>query len=386
MSRLRKVVDAYKTAAVVAVNTLLLLVVINLGLGAQRFVRETVLKPSDPVTAQYGESVMVAYPGASREDVRAMLAETWNRRFRFHPYAQFVEGPFAGRFVNVHEAGFRSVGADRQAPWPPEPGRFNVFCFGGSTMFGYGVRDGQTIAAALQRALAQADAGREVAVYNFGQGWHQSEQQRVLLESLLTAGFRPDVVVMLHGLNDLNPDLWREPFGSGELRGFAEGERSWTGDARRMLLALPLGRAVQRAAGLGRSAERGAAETDAAEALARMERTRKLVRAAGAEFGFAAVFAWQPVPAYGFVPRAGMHPFAAQRADQAAMAAVGYALRLGEGAKWPLGADEVDCSGLHNEVEGAAYCDAVHYSPALSERIGRKLAEEIVARGVMARR
>ena len=69
--------------------------------------------------------------------------------------------------MNVHEAGFR-VGL-HQGPWPPAKDEMRIFMFGGSTLFGYGVRDEETISSQLQQFLA-GSTDTKVSVYNFGQG------------------------------------------------------------------------------------------------------------------------------------------------------------------------------------------------------------------------
>src|SRR6185503_15185425 len=103
----------------------------------------------------------------------------------YEAFTQFCERPFHGRFVNVSENGFR-VSA-QQGPWPPDADNFNIFLFGGSTTFGYGLPDSQTVASYLQDDLA-ARSSPHVRVYNFGRGSYVSEQERVLFEELLLAG------------------------------------------------------------------------------------------------------------------------------------------------------------------------------------------------------
>ena len=63
-----------------------------------------------------------------------------------------------------------------QGPWPPDDHDYNMFVFGGSTTFGYGVPDEQTIASHLQEVLSHQTA-REVRVYNFGRGMYRSSQE-----------------------------------------------------------------------------------------------------------------------------------------------------------------------------------------------------------------
>src|SRR5215510_7925924 len=89
------------------------------------------VRPSDPITLTYGKVPLEkVYPGKSREDVKALLQETWTRTPVFEPFLVSREKKFRGRFVNVSPEGYR-LGKD-QAPWPPEPARLNVFVFGGS--------------------------------------------------------------------------------------------------------------------------------------------------------------------------------------------------------------------------------------------------------------
>ena len=70
------------------------------------------------------------------------------------------------KYINVDENGFRMT--KNQGPWLPSPKYFNVFLFGGSTTFGYGIPDHQTIASYLQEFLSIVPLGKEARVYNFG--------------------------------------------------------------------------------------------------------------------------------------------------------------------------------------------------------------------------
>ena len=74
--------------------------------------------------------------------------------------------------------------------------------FGGSTAFGIGVPDDQTVASHLQTQLGTARDGREVRVYNFGRGAYYSSQERALFERLIVAGYVPNLAIFLDGLND----------------------------------------------------------------------------------------------------------------------------------------------------------------------------------------
>ena len=65
--------------------------------------------------------------------------EAWGYPAVYDPVVQFKEPAREGAYVNVDAAGFRR--GLRQAIWPPQDDRPSVFFFGGSTTFGYNVRD-----------------------------------------------------------------------------------------------------------------------------------------------------------------------------------------------------------------------------------------------------
>ena len=100
--------------------------------------------------------------------------------------------------------------------WPPQSKNFNIFLFGGSTTFGYGVSDNQTIASYLQEYLTK-NTDSNICVYNFGRGYYYLTQERILYEQLLTSGFVPDLAIFIDGLNDLAFNN-NEPFFTDRLR------------------------------------------------------------------------------------------------------------------------------------------------------------------------
>src|SRR5262249_8055207 len=119
----------------------------------------------DPVPAKYGELKLTAvYPGKSHEVIQDLLRETWSRPYVYGPFTEFKERPYRGNYVNVDEHGFRF--SKNQASWPPDPMTFNIFVFGGSKTFGYGVSDVDTIPSRLQEILRQT-LGKSVSIFNF---------------------------------------------------------------------------------------------------------------------------------------------------------------------------------------------------------------------------
>ena len=129
-----------------------------------------------------------------------MLREIYAERpLIFQPHTHDREAPFAGKYVNVSAEGFRKV--KHQRPFPPPANQKAVFLFGGSTQFGYGVRDDQTVSSNLQDLLDRDFPG-EFAVYNFGTGFDYTAQYRIRLENLLRKNLVPFAAITLHGLNE----------------------------------------------------------------------------------------------------------------------------------------------------------------------------------------
>ncbi len=136
----------YKAVAIVFLNLLIFFVLANLvcslylGYGRSRF---------GPLSVYPLSLTMKAYPGWREKDVEELLRETYyDARPKYDLIAQVRERATSGRFVNVDQAGFRRV--RDQGPWPPDASAENIFMFGGSTTFGYGVPDSETIASHLQ--------------------------------------------------------------------------------------------------------------------------------------------------------------------------------------------------------------------------------------------
>ena len=176
----------YTVAAVGLLNSILLLLLLNLVLYAVMRAR----RPPEPSRMPLASDLPKLYPGWAAADVKTLLDETSrNGEYEYQPFTDFRERPFRGRFVNVDPAGFRF--SKDQAPWPPRPQAINVFIFGGSTTFGVGLPDDQTIASYLQELAIADHPARPVAVYNFAVPAYFSSQELILFQQLLNAGFVP---------------------------------------------------------------------------------------------------------------------------------------------------------------------------------------------------
>ena len=127
-----------------------------------------------------------------------VLAGHW----QVHPWTGLINRQFASGYLNVDAHGQRAsaVPSSDHAGQPP----FEIWAFGGSTLFGWGVSDSYTVPSQLQAALQDRMSQRQVRVSNYGVPWYNSSHEVVLFATELRRASRaPDAVVFLDGLNDL---------------------------------------------------------------------------------------------------------------------------------------------------------------------------------------
>ena len=87
-------------------------------------------------------------------------AEDW------HPYVYWRRKPYTGKYINIDEKGLRKTIYPIDEPVKKKPVK-KVFMFGGSTMWGSGVKDEFTIPSLVGSGLAKQSIHAEVT--NFGE-------------------------------------------------------------------------------------------------------------------------------------------------------------------------------------------------------------------------
>ena len=296
---------AYVYVAVVFFNVVVLFVVVNL---AVRF-GEHVGRRDDPLIEHYGMARLLrAYPGWSEPDLRALLEERRElERFEYAPVTEVRVAARRGRYVNVSPVGFRYVA--NQGPWPPDPAALTVFLFGGSTAFGDGLADADTLPSRLQELLNAAGSTQRVWVYDFACPGHRSTEERLLFDQLVWWGAIPNVAIFVDGFNDsesgdeaVPPYLWGTKM-SEILRGLVE-EYEWS-DADPMsgvvsaAARLPAVRMTRHWLGKESNEDgKGASGVDSARIVDRWHTNRRMLGASAAAFGIRTLFVWQPAPFY----------------------------------------------------------------------------------------
>ena len=117
--------------------------------------------------------------------------------FDYKPFVDFGEIERSKEFTIVGESGNRCNFNDINKCRNPQGGENEIWIFGGSTTFGYGLKNNETISAHLQNLLQN-----KYNVINFGSGYYYSTQERIFLNNLLTKIDPPYAVVFIDGLND----------------------------------------------------------------------------------------------------------------------------------------------------------------------------------------
>ena len=188
-------VKLYQIIAVIVLNTLVILVVIEGGAGI-------ILRASSAQEAPLAEQVeefkhkqlSLSYYQAqewSRAywDEHMSVADHWD----YQPYIEWRTRPAQGEYINVDANGLRHTpGSECDAD------TFRIFMFGGSTMWGYGAPDWGTIPAYVQAGLSG-----DVCVVNYGDVGYNATQSLIKLIGELQRGNVPDMVIFYDGANEV---------------------------------------------------------------------------------------------------------------------------------------------------------------------------------------
>jgi hypothetical protein len=292
--------------------------------------------------------------------------------FEYQPWVGFSERVFHSDKLNVDQG----VPLPRRRSVAPAAatqvkGKKVIWMFGGSTMFGWGVPDDQTIPSHLARILAARMPDQEIRVVNNGHCFFYSSQEVLLFQMMLRAGQSCDVAVFLDGLNEINPG-WEDgkelPSLAGRAAKAFAREQAFTRSDGQYLAVSPqfppfrLGRAL----GFGKPPEAPPLNEEVMNAVvANVIRTYpfnvELARRTAAMKGIKPLFVWQPTPEDYFDPdRRNLRRADMNQRVLAVMKASDFRSLL---------------DIFQGENKDSVYIDAWHYGDRASQRIAEHLAD-----------
>jgi hypothetical protein len=374
-----KLGQLYSFIAVNLLSALVLFVLINIA--SSIYLSRSKASHSLPITKKYDQVVIDAYPHQTPEETKELLTETWSRPFQYAPYTMFREAASEGTFVNVHARGFRSnQSGGLFHDWPPNKSNqaLTIFVFGGSTVFGYGLPDNETIPARLEHHL-RARGLKEAQVYNFGMGSFTAIQECILFQSLLSENAAPDMAIFVNGLNDFYYLDGAPEF--NEIFQKAFDERNDKKPLYSLIRELPLAKALSLPFSEGQTALEHSNDATASENAAnRYINSLRCISGMSREFGVETMFVLQPVPT--FMANDVVHPFAEFGLGGHVNSAEGYRLLQGmiEGA--PELPNFLNLSRMQTGSRKALYVDLVHYNREMADAIAEKISRAVLAKAV----
>jgi lysophospholipase L1-like esterase len=282
--------------------TLLVIVVTESGFRLVFWVKDHFAKEAVPdrrvIEAGYGGE---SWPARHYRELQAL-------EVRWQPYVYFRPKLFSGQTITIDREGIRRT-------WTPPSSAdragkvFKLLLLGGSSLWGYGARDDQTIPSLVAREMY--DRGYRVEVKNLGEIGYVSTQEVIALLRDLQSGYRPDLVILYDGVNDTtsawiegeagvttNEQNRREEFNllQSPSRLAASLIVKLVQDSSSYRFAQVIGRRLIGARDVPpRTTPAKDAHELAAEVVRRYRANVAIVEKLGKEFGFETLFYWQPV-------------------------------------------------------------------------------------------
>ena len=313
---------------------------------------------------------------------------------RWEPFVYFRPKPFKGETITVGMDGLRSTwqppvttpasGAQRK---PVE-----ILMLGGSSLWGFGARDDETIPSLVARSLF--DQKCNVRVKNLAEIGYVSTQEVIALLRELQSGYRPDVVIFYDGVNDTTSAYLEREAGVTTNEVNRREEFNLRKSPWRLTTALVanvignsgsyrVAQVIRRRFGLGEStptSRNGPGELGIInlDVVRRYEANVSIVERLGREFGFEPLFYWQPVifdkPAkVRFESEEALRYASIEPMFRAIYDAIRDSTRLRKDRAFH------DLSGIFAESSDLVFIDYCHTTESANARVAAEIAQDVIA-------
>ncbi len=376
-------VATYQKVVLLLANLFILFVLLNLLTWGAISAWHWIANDNDKISHGYpARDLRVVYPDLTDAQRTQLLTECWGRPMVYASYLEVKEQPIRGKYVNVSQAGYRIT--PPQGPWPIDPNNYNIFVFGNSTCFGYGVADNQTIPYYLQSRIATAgDTVRKTCVYNFGCFSYCSTQERIQFEQFLQSGIKPDLAVFIDGIADFSDANNVLAYAPQLTQAFDPHNR----EARELLdlvSMLPIGRGARHfILGSGPTVDFKADTAHLLQAIDRYVWNKAQIERLGNDHGISTVFVFQPVPMYKYDLTCHLFKDNGSGWDRHINGFEGYDLMAKYVTQHPMGSDFLWLADIQDGVHKPLYVDQVNYTPEFSNQIAAEIEKFLTARNVM---
>jgi len=335
------------------------------------------LGKSGPVYYQYSESYK---DNPWIHDYDQELFYSYNTSWR--PYVYWRRPPFKGKYINIDEHCHRYT-VPGEVSGGNAARRLKIFMFGGSTLWGEGVRDQFTIPSLLGKDLAAHQVGAEIT--NFGEVAYVNTQELIELVLQLERGNIPDVVIFYDGYNDVYAALQNQVAGFTQFEWKRELEYNIStryNSLRRVFLLNTLDRYY-----LGKIIKRLSNKLSYQKPFSQKSKTLKedvvevylnnlkIITALGKAYGFVPLFYWQPV----IYTKNNLTPFEKKFATEPLGDLYCQAQAVMQAKSQEFGPYHFfDISGLFADANYSIYLDFCHVNEDANRIIARRIAADLL--------
>tara|TARA_Y100001936_G_C16082077_1_gene678647 strand:- start:2403 stop:3554 length:1152 start_codon:yes stop_codon:yes gene_type:complete len=128
---------------------------------------------------------------------RQICYDQKNLKFHEEPMNRYYPPDQSSTTLNINSWGFRGQNIELEK----SNDEFRIFVIGGSTVFGTGVFDDETIPALIEKNFLEFDLNKDIVVVNAGvSGTNSFDEVKYIKEKIFT--FEPDFLIIYDGWND----------------------------------------------------------------------------------------------------------------------------------------------------------------------------------------